>query len=99
MVSPYTPQQFFDQPANITNGQLLAINPKFGQMVVKQLRKPIVRKKDEEQDKKNDKKQDEENAPEDEKAPVTQELVQSGLSEPSSNKTSALYCNTLINHI
>ena len=30
MVSPYTPQQFFDQPANITNGQLLAMNPKFG---------------------------------------------------------------------
>jgi hypothetical protein len=26
MVKPYTMQQFFDQPANIMNGQLLAMN-------------------------------------------------------------------------
>jgi len=33
MITPYTPQQFFDQPANITNGQLLAMNPKFSRAV------------------------------------------------------------------
>lgn len=49
MVPPYTPQQFFDQPANITNGQLLAMNPKFSLQVVKQLRKPVVRKRKEEE--------------------------------------------------
>ena len=43
MVKPYTPQQFFDQPANITNGQLLAMNPKFGLTVALQLRKPVVK--------------------------------------------------------
>jgi hypothetical protein len=37
MVEPYTPQQFFDQVANITNGQLLAMNPKFGLTIAKQL--------------------------------------------------------------
>ena len=44
MVDPYSPQQFFDQPANITNGQLLAMNPKFTQNVIKQLKKPVARK-------------------------------------------------------
>ena len=29
MVESYTVQQFFDQQADITNGQLLAMNPKF----------------------------------------------------------------------
>ena len=42
MVEPYTPQQFFDQKADITNGQLLAMNPKFGLTIAKQLRKPVV---------------------------------------------------------
>src|SRR5687768_15794138 len=44
MVEPYTTQQFFDTPANITNGQLLALNQKFTMDVVKKLRKPITRK-------------------------------------------------------
>ncbi|PKB97156.1 hypothetical protein RhiirA5_384858, partial [Rhizophagus irregularis] len=52
MVELYTPQQFFDQKADITNGQLLAMNPKFGLTIAKQLRKPVVRKRDDDQDKK-----------------------------------------------
>ncbi|RGB33397.1 hypothetical protein C1646_761753 [Rhizophagus diaphanus] len=59
MVEPYMPQQFFDQKADITNGQLLAMNPKFSLTVAKQLRKPVVRTKVEEQDKKLVKKDDE----------------------------------------
>ena len=35
MVEPYTLQQFFDQKADITNGQLLAMNPKFGLTIAK----------------------------------------------------------------
>ncbi|CAI2194393.1 12030_t:CDS:1, partial [Funneliformis geosporum] len=31
MVDPYILQRFFDQPANIMNGQLIAMNLKFGQ--------------------------------------------------------------------
>ena len=50
MVEPYTPQQFFDQKADITNGQLLAMNLKFGLTIAKQLRKPVVRKKNDDQD-------------------------------------------------
>jgi hypothetical protein len=57
MVEPYTPQQFFDQKADITNGQLLAMNPKFGLTISKQLRKLVVRKKGEEQEKKLAKEQ------------------------------------------
>jgi hypothetical protein len=59
MVKLYTTQQFFDQPANITNGQLLAMNPKFGLTVAKQLRKLVVRTKGTEQEKKPVKKDDE----------------------------------------
>src|SRR5829696_2329476 len=45
MVMPYTMQQFFDQKADISNGQLLAMVPKFGLTIAKQLRKPIQRQK------------------------------------------------------
>jgi len=75
MVEPYTPQQFFDQKADITNGQLLAMNPKFGLTIAKQLRKPVVRKKIEEQDKKTIKKTND-NASENDDVPVTKDLVQ-----------------------
>ena len=44
MIKPYTTQQFFDTPASITNGQLLALNQKFTMDIVKKLRKPITRK-------------------------------------------------------
>lgn len=85
MVSPYTPQQFFDQPANITNGQLLAMNPKFGLTIAKQLKKPVARKKD-------DKKMDEDETP-------IETTSQANLSGPNDNKTSALYCEASIKHI
>jgi hypothetical protein len=52
MVESYTPQQFFDQKADITNGQLLAMNPKFGLTIAKQLRKPVIQKRNEEPNKK-----------------------------------------------
>ena len=44
MVNSYTPQQFFDQFANIINRQLFAMNPKFGLNIAKQLCKPIAKK-------------------------------------------------------
>src|SRR5215216_4655921 len=44
MVDPYTPQQFFDQPAHISIGQLLAGNQKLTMNIMRQLRKPIARK-------------------------------------------------------
>ncbi|EXX59955.1 gag-pol fusion protein [Rhizophagus irregularis DAOM 197198w] len=99
MVEPYTLQQFFDQPANITNGQLLALNPKFGLTIAKQLRKPVVRKKDEEQEKRPIKKSTNNEAPEEEAAPEIQDLMQVNTARPNSDKTSALYCEALIKHI
>ena len=98
MVDPYTPQQFFDQPANITNGQLLAMNPKFGLTIAKQLRKPVVRKKEEEPEKKPSKKVIEEETPEEETPPEPQDLMQVNTSK-TDDKTSALYCDASINHI
>ena len=44
MVPLYNIQQLFDQPANITNGQLLATNPKVARDLMNKLRKPINRK-------------------------------------------------------
>ncbi|CAI2194951.1 15322_t:CDS:2, partial [Funneliformis geosporum] len=44
MVDPYIPQRFFDQPANITNGQLIVMNLKFRQAVMKAIQKPITKK-------------------------------------------------------
>jgi len=85
MVPPYTSQQFFDQPVNITAGQLLAMNPKFGLTIAKQLRKPPARKKD-------DKKMEEDEPP-----IIT--TSQANLAGPNSDKTSALYCEASINHI
>ncbi|CAB5198803.1 unnamed protein product [Rhizophagus irregularis] len=55
MVEPYTPQQLFDQPADISVGQLLAMNPKLRMATNKLLRKPIMRKKDEVQENKKEK--------------------------------------------
>ena len=95
MVEPYTPQQFFDQKADITNGQLLAMNPKFGLTIAKQLRKPVVRNKAEEQDKSSTKKMGN-----DENTPDAQDLIQVNTSAgPNSDKTSALYCEASIKHI
>jgi hypothetical protein len=76
MVEPYTPQQFFNQKADITNGQLLAMNPKFGLTIAKQLRKPVVRKKGEEQEKKLAKKPTNNEAPENEVIPEVEDLMQ-----------------------
>ncbi|CAI2173924.1 6122_t:CDS:1 [Funneliformis geosporum] len=44
MINLYTSQQFFDQPSSITNGQLIAMNPKFRQAILKAIRKPIAKK-------------------------------------------------------
>ena len=44
MITLYTPQQFFNQSANITNRQLLAINSKFSRAITKKLRKSITKK-------------------------------------------------------
>jgi hypothetical protein len=76
MVKPYTPQQFFDQKVNITNGQLLAMNPKFGLTIAKQLRKPVVRKKGEEQEKKPAKEPTNNEALENEVIPKVKDLMQ-----------------------
>ena len=100
MVDPYTPQQFFDQPANITNGQLLAMNPKFGLTIAKQLRKPVVRKKDEEQNKKPTKKVvTNEASEEEEEVPEAPDLMSVNIAKPNDDKTSALYCEASIKHI
>jgi Retroviral aspartyl protease len=99
MVDPYTPQQFFDQKADITNGQLLAMNPKFGLTIAKQLRKPVIRKKTDEQEKKLAKKVANEDASDDENAPENQDLIQVNISGPNEDRTSALYCEASIKHI
>jgi hypothetical protein len=87
MVEPYTPQQLFDQPADISVGQLLAMNPKLRMATNKLLRKPIARKKDETLE---DKK---------EKMDVVEDLLSANLSRPNADKTSALYCEASIKHI
>ena len=101
MVEPYTPQQFFDQKADITNGQLLAMNPKFGLMIAKQLRKPVVRKKADEPDRKSTKKlTTEDHVLEAEDAAEVQDLLQVNTSAgPNDGRTSALYCEASIKHI
>ncbi|GES86520.1 zinc knuckle protein [Rhizophagus clarus] len=96
MVEPYTLQQFFDQKADITNGQLLAMNPKFGLTIAKQLRKPVVRAKDNEKNsiKKNDKMPDDKNTLE------VDDLIQvANTAGPNADRTSALYCEASIKHI
>ncbi|PKY24853.1 hypothetical protein RhiirB3_439562 [Rhizophagus irregularis] len=99
MVELYTPQQFFDQKADITNGQLLAMNPKFGLTIAKQLRKPVVRKRDDDQDKKTIKMVIDEVTQENGNTPEVNDLLQVNLSKPNDDKTSALYCEASINHI
>jgi hypothetical protein len=91
MVEPYTPQQLFDQPADISVGQLLAMNPKLRMATNKLLRKPIVRKKDETQEIKP--------VDEKEKMEVVEDLLAANLSRPNDDKTSALYCEASIKHI
>ncbi|PKB95328.1 hypothetical protein RhiirA5_436915 [Rhizophagus irregularis] len=98
MVEPYTPQQFFDQKADITNGQLLAMNPKFSLTVAKQLRNPVVRTKTEEQDKKLVKKDDE--IPNNGNVSEVEDLMQvANTAEPNDDRTLALYCEASIKHI
>ncbi|PKY22128.1 hypothetical protein RhiirB3_435955, partial [Rhizophagus irregularis] len=97
MVEPYTPQQFFDQVANITNGQLLAMNPKFGLTIAKQLRKPVMRKKDEDSEKIQTKNAVNNETPEDGGIAELQDLMQANTS--SNSKSSALYCDASIKHI
>jgi hypothetical protein len=100
MVEPYTPQQFFDQKADITNGQLLAMNPKFRLTIAKQLRKPVVRKKGEEQEKKLAKEPTNNEAPENEITPKVEDLMQvANTARPNDDRTSALYCEASIKHI
>ena len=99
MVVPYTTQQFFDQKADISNGQLLAMVPKFGLTIAKQLRKPIQRQKDEEPEKKPTQNQPNEDTTEDKGNPEVEDLMQVNTSSPNDNRTSALYCEASINHI
>ena len=99
MVEPYTTQQFFNQKADITNGQLLAMVPKFGLTIAKQLRKPIQRKKDEEPEKKPAQNQTNEDATEDKGVPEVEDLMQVNTSRPNDDRASALYCEASINHI
>jgi hypothetical protein len=103
MTPPYTTQQFFDTPAQITNGQLLAMNPKFSMQVAKQLRKPVARRKKEE------------TAPATTGSgnPITNDsmqgvqrnlrsqdsLIDASLAEYNNQKSTALYCNASINNI
>ncbi|EXX66919.1 hypothetical protein GLOIN_2v1869520 [Rhizophagus irregularis DAOM 181602=DAOM 197198] len=97
MVEPYTLQQFFDQVANITNGQLLAMNPKFGLTIAKQLRKLVIRKKDEDPEKIQTRNTVNNEMPEDGGIAELQDLMQANTS--SASKSSALYCDALIKHI
>ncbi|CAB4424286.1 unnamed protein product [Rhizophagus irregularis] len=97
MVELYTPQQFFDQVANITNGQLLAMNLKFGLTIAKQLRKPVIRKKDEDSEKIQTKNAVNNETPEDGGIAELQDLMQANTS--SNSKSSALYCDASIKHI
>ncbi|GES72729.1 hypothetical protein GLOIN_2v1448689 [Rhizophagus clarus] len=95
MIEPYTTQQLFDQPADITVGQLLAMNPKLRMAVNKNLRKPIVRKKDETTEKRttaNEEKDENE-------ATEVEDLMAINTSKPSNDKSSALYCEASIKHI
>ncbi|GES92926.1 retroviral-like aspartic protease 1 [Rhizophagus clarus] len=95
MIEPYTTQQLFDQPADITVGQLLAMNPKLRMAVNKNLRKPIVRKKDETTEKRttaNEEKDENE-------ATEVEDLMAINTSKPSDDKSSALYCEASIKHI
>ncbi|GES92855.1 retroviral-like aspartic protease 1 [Rhizophagus clarus] len=95
MIEPYTTQQLFDQPADITVGQLLAMNPKLRMAINKNLRKPIVRKKDETTKKRTT--ADEEKG--ENKATEIEDLMAINTSKPSDNKSSALYCEASIKHI
>ncbi|GBC00337.1 hypothetical protein RclHR1_03820002 [Rhizophagus clarus] len=95
MIEPYTTQQLFDQPADITVGQLLAMNPKLHMANNKNLRKPIVRKKDETTEKRttaNEEKSENE-------ATEIEDLMAINTSKPSDDKSSALYCEASIKHI
>ena len=95
MVNPYTPQQFFDQPANITNGQLLAMNPKFGLMVARQLRKPVI-KKNKDGEIQTENKQETTTNETNEEEPLMQ--MHSGV-EINRDKSTALYCDASIKNI
>ena len=86
------------QKADITNGQLLAMVPKFGLTVAKQLRKPIQRKKDEDPENKLVQEAADDNAIGNEASEV-QDLMQVNTARPNDNRTSALYCEASINHI
>ncbi|CAI2180686.1 3748_t:CDS:2, partial [Funneliformis geosporum] len=85
MVDPYTLQRFFDQHANITNCQLIAMNPKFGQAVMKAIRK--LAKKPKEQIIVNEKPDEPEN-------------MESNLSKNDTMKrATALYCDAYIDGV
>ena len=90
MVDPYTPQDFFDQPANITNGQLLVMQPKFALNIAKLLKKPVTQKKVNQAniDKTAENKEE-----------LAQELIQVNTAKLNNNKATALYCEAFINHI
>jgi hypothetical protein len=82
------------------NGQLLAMNPKFGLTIAKQLRKPVVRKKGEEQEKKPAKEPTNNEALENEITPEVEDLMQvANTARPNDDQTSALYCKASIKHI
>ncbi|GBB90053.1 hypothetical protein RclHR1_16920003 [Rhizophagus clarus] len=77
-------------------GQLLAMNPKFGLTIAKQLRNSVVRAKDNEKNsiKKNDEVPDDKNTPE------VDDLIQvANTAGPNADRTSALYCEASIKHI
>lgn len=95
MVEPYTTQQLFDQPADITIGQLLAMNPKLRMAVNKNLRKPIARKKDEATDKKTTVNEDKN----ENEATEAEDLLAINMSKPNEERSSALYCDASIKHI
>ncbi|GET00511.1 retroviral-like aspartic protease 1 [Rhizophagus clarus] len=99
MVEPYIPHQFFDQKADITNDQLLSKNPKFGLMIAKQLRKPVVQQKSEEKDKKINTRIANNEVLEEKGTPKTEDLMQTNMSRLNDDHTPALYCEVSIKHI
>src|SRR4051812_45025752 len=92
--NPYTPQQFFDQPANITNGQLLAMNPKFGLTIARQLRKPVAKKTDvNKQEGVSNNQQNEMSIDDNDNIHLHADM------EKNKNKSTALYCEASIKNI
>jgi hypothetical protein len=96
MTDPYTLQQLFGQSADISVGQLLAMNPKLRMSVNRALRKPTTRKKNEDKEKKTTKKNEKSDEEETHRA---EDLMTMAATRPNSDKWTALYCEASIKHI